>query len=388
VPFSYFFFLNKDKPGSEQRKYLEEFFWRMSLSFRYSSSSESRLAQDIKRIDKVLTNQRPDYSDIKVDLDSPKALIDTNFSAGNSYCKAVLCLLAYQEPKDFQDNGKVILDNSWLKIASSKNYHHFFPKKYLKNNEIANSNSLVNITFVSDRLNKRTIRSRAPSSYIGDFSDENSDINKALNSHFIDINGFGIESDDYDTFLKARARRIFNELKERIDLSHKEPANEEVQELVAAGESNRVEFKSTLRYDLRAKSVNKKLEYVVAKTIAAFLNSEGGDLFIGIDDEQNALGLADDIETLSKKNSDGFELHLVEIIKKYIGGGSSTHIKVTFPAYDDVQICRIRIDKSSKPVFIKYEGNEDFFVRSGCSSQPLSREDQSAYEKEHWVPKA
>lgn len=384
VPFAYFYFLNKEKPESDQRKYLEEFFWRMSLSYRYSSSTESRLAQDIKRIDLILKNQRPDYSDIKVDLDSPKTLIDANFSAGNSYCKAVLCLLAYQEPKDFQDNGKVILDNSWLKIASSKNYHHFFPKKYLENNEIANSNSLVNITFVSDRLNKRTIRARAPSSYVGDFSDENSDINKALNSHFIDINGFGIESDDYDTFLNERAKRIFAELKARIDLSHKEPANEEVQELVAAGESDRVEFKSTLRYDLRAKTVNKKLEYVIAKTIAAFLNSEGGDLFIGIDDEQNALGLTDDIETLSKKNLDGFELHLVEIIKKYIGGGYSTHIKVTFPIYDDVQICRIRVAKSSKPVFVTFEGKEDFFVRSGCSSQPLSREDQSAYEKEHW----
>ncbi len=384
VPFAYFFFLNKKKPESNQRKYLEEYFWRMSLSYRYSSSTESRLARDIKRIDLIFKNQRPDYSDIAVDLDSPKALIETNFSTGNSYCKAVLCLLAYQEPKDFQDNGKVILDNSWLKIASSRNYHHFFPKKYLENKDVSNGNSLVNITFVSDRLNKHTIRARAPSSYIGDFSDENSDINMALNSHFIDINGFGIDSDEYDTFLNARAKRIFNELKSRIDLNHKEPANEEVQELVTVGEGDRVEFRSTLRYDLRAKSVNKKLEYFVGKTIAAFLNSEGGDLFIGIDDEQGALGLTDDIETLSKKNIDGFELHLVEIIEKFIGGGYSTHIRVTFPVYNDVQICRISVAKSSKPVFINFEGKEDFFVRSGCSSQPLSREEQSAYEKEHW----
>ena len=384
VPFAYFFFWHKEKPESDQRKYLEEFFWRMSLSYRYSSSTESRFAQDIKRIGQILKNQRPDYSDIKVYLDSPQSLIDTNFSAGNSFCKAVLCLLAYQEPKDFQCNGKVILDNSWLKIATSKNYHHFFPKKYLENKEIVNSNSLVNITFVSDRLNKRTIRARAPSSYIGDFKEENSEINKALNSHFIDLNGFGIESDDYDVFLKARAQRIFDELKARIDLSHKEPANEEVHELLADCESDTVEFKSTLRYDLRLKTVNKKLEYVIAKTIAAFLNSEGGDLFIGIDDSQNALGLSDDIQTLSKKNIDGFELHLIEVIKKYIGGEHSTHIKVTFPLYDDVQICRMRVAKSSKPIFIQFEDKEDFFVRSGCSSQPLSREEQSAYEKEHW----
>ena len=220
VPFAYFFFRNKGEPDSDQRKFLQEFFWRISLSHRYSSSTESKLAQDIKRIDQILKNQRPDYSEIKVDLDSPKTLIDTNFSTGNSYCKAVLCLLAYQEPKDFQHNGKVLLDNSWLKIASSRNYHHFFPKKYLENKNITNSNSLVNITFVSDRQNKRTIGAKAPSIYIGKFSKENSHINTALNSHLIDINGFGIESDDYDTFLKERAQRIFAELKERIDPNH------------------------------------------------------------------------------------------------------------------------------------------------------------------------
>ena len=228
VPFAYFFFRNEGEPDSDQRKYLAEYFWRMSLSYRYSSSTESKLAQDIKRIDQILKNEHPDYADINVDLDSPQTLINTNFSAGNSYCKAVLCLLAYQEPKDFHDHGTVILDNSWLKIATSKNYHHFFPKKYLENKDIGNGNSLVNITFVSDRLNKRTIRARAPSSYIGDFSKGNSEINKALNSHFIDIDGFGIESDDYDTFLQARAERIFKELRARIDLSHTEPASQEV----------------------------------------------------------------------------------------------------------------------------------------------------------------
>ncbi|PXF63760.1 GmrSD restriction endonuclease domain-containing protein [Kangiella spongicola] len=384
VPFAYFFHVNKGKPDGSQRKYLEEFFWRISLSSRYSSSTESKLAQDIKRIDLILGGQRPDYSDIKVNLDSAQTLIDTNFSAGNSYCKAVLCLLAYQEPKDFQDNGKVILDNSWLKVASSKNYHHFFPKAYLRNKTVLNSNSLVNITFVSDHLNKRKIGAKAPSQYIADFQDENSQINKALQTHFIDLEGFGIESNDYETFLQARAKLIYQELKSRIDLRHKEPANEEVQELILAGESDTVEFKSTLRYDLRSKEVNKKLEYVIAKTIAAFMNSDGGNLFIGVDDNQNILGLVDDITTLSKSNIDGFELHLIEIIKKYIGAGLISHVKISFPIVEDTQICRVKISKSGKPVFTKYEGREDFFVRSGCSSQPLSREEQSAYEKSHW----
>lgn len=384
VPFAYFFYKKNDKPDGEQRKYLEEFFWRMSLSFRYSSSSESRLAQDIKRIDSILNNERPDYSDIKVDLDSPQSLIDTNFSAGNSFCKAILCLYAYQEPKDFRDNGKVILDNSWLKMANSKNYHHFFPKAYLKNKTLLNANSVINITFVSDHLNKRKIGKKSPSNYVREFRDENPDINKALNSHLIDMTGFGIESDDYDTFLQSRAKLIYCELKSRIDLSHAQPANEEIEELILSGESETIEFKSTLRYDLRAGAVNKKLEYVIAKTIAAFLNSSGGNLFIGVDDNQNSLGLENDMQSLSKRNIDGFELHLVELVKKYIGGGFSSHIKVSFPDYDGNLICRVKVAASSKPIFTTFEGKEDFFIRSGCSSQPLGRGDQSIYEKEHW----
>ena len=157
-----------------------------------------------------------------------------------------------------------------------------------------------------------------------------------------------------------------------------------MQELILAGESDAVEFKSTLRYDLRSKEVNKKLEYVIAKTIAAFLNSEGGNLFVGVDDNQNMLGLADDISTLSKPNIDGFELHLIEIIKKFIGAGLIAHIKISFPIVEEIQICRIKVSRSGRPVFIRNEDKEDFFVRSGCSSQPLSREEQSSYEKSHW----
>jgi len=71
VPFAYFFYFQKEKPKGEQLKYLEEFFWRMSLSFRYSSSTESKLAQDIKRIDEILKGNRPNYDEVKVYLSSP-----------------------------------------------------------------------------------------------------------------------------------------------------------------------------------------------------------------------------------------------------------------------------------------------------------------------------
>ncbi|MCY4170302.1 MAG: DUF262 domain-containing protein [Bacteroidetes bacterium] len=382
--FAYFFFKNNGRqPNFKQRKYLEEFFWRMSLSFRYSGSAETNLGQDVKRIDMILENQRPDYSDIKLFLDSPQSLINESFSTGNSFCKAVLCLLAYQEPKDFHHNGKVILDNSWLKVSTSKNYHHFFPKSFL-GKSTPNCNSIVNITLVSDSLKKKLIGSKGPSNLIDNFETENNQLEKTLKTHLIDLRGFGIHSNDYNVFLSARSQRMYEELKSRIDLTRNEPVQDKIHEIIRSGESETVEFKSTMRYDLRQKKVNKILEYVIAKTIAAFLNSEGGDLFIGVDDRQNALGLLDDFSTLKDKCKDGFERHLIGVINKYIGKNFATNIKITFPKYDDVQICRIKISKSSSPVFITFQGDQDFFVRLGCTSQPFTHEEASKYQKKRF----
>lgn len=386
VPFSYFFYHNKEKPKGEQIKFLEEFFWRMSLSFRYSSSTESKLAQDIKRIDEILKWNRPSYDDVKVYLSSPKDLIETWFSAGSSYCKAILCLLAYHEPKDFQDNGKVILDNSWLKVANSKNYHHFFPKAYLRKNNIGNENSLVNITLVSADLNKKKIKAKAPSIYIQDFLDENEELPISIKSHLInDLDNFGVISDDYLVFLEKRWTAMFNELQKRIEWKHKEgKAEEKIKELIITWENEILEMKSTLRFDIKEWIVNKKLEYVIAKTISAFLNTDGGTLIIGVDDDGNTLWLEKDFQTLSKQDTDWFELHLRQVIKKYLGDYFEKYIKVSFPKVDEKEICLIQISKSGKPVFITSEGVEWFFVRNGNSSIPKNRQEQSEYEKIHW----
>jgi hypothetical protein len=105
---------------------------------------------------------------------------------------------------------------------------------------------------------------------------------------------------------------------------------------------------------------------------------------MGVDDNQNIVGLSRDISMLQKQSLDGFELHLIGVIKKYIGNQYSSYIKISFPAFDGLNICLVDISKSSKPVFIKYEEREDFFIRAGCSSQPLSRGEQSEYERVHW----
>lgn len=122
IPFAYFFYKHPDKPTGDQQKFLQDFFWRVSLGGRYSQSFEARVAQDIGKIDQILKGKLPKY-DWAVDV-SPE-FIENNgyFSTSRSFVKAILCVLAHKEPKSFVDNSIVRLDNSFLKQANSKNYH-------------------------------------------------------------------------------------------------------------------------------------------------------------------------------------------------------------------------------------------------------------------------
>ncbi len=218
VPFAYFFYKHRDKPTGNKQKYLEDYFWRCSLSGRYSSATESKLAQDIKRIDLILDDKLPKY-DWSIDT-STKFIIDNGwFSAGRSYIKAILAILAYQQPKSFIDNSIVNINNGWLKQANSKNYHHFFPKAYLKKQgeEEFYINHILNITIVDDFLNKRKIKAKAPSVYMQEFIAVNPSIVDTMQTHLIgDFNTFGILNDDYDAFFDHRAELISSEIESRI----------------------------------------------------------------------------------------------------------------------------------------------------------------------------
>ena len=222
VPIAYFYKINGFIPPTNlQLKELEKYFFRCAVSWRFSSSVETKLNSDIKIIEKIKNNIAIDFDkEIPLQNKSKEYYISTlkeNFSASNAFDKAVLCIMAYAEPKKFNDNSKVRLDNSFLSVATSKNYHHFFPKAYLKrmnNNEYANA--LANMTLVDDYLNKRVIKDREPKSYMSDFIKENSDIEDTLQSHFIGLNNYGIFTNNYCKFLHKRASVLADEIIKRI----------------------------------------------------------------------------------------------------------------------------------------------------------------------------
>lgn len=147
-------------------------------------------------------------------------------------------------------------------------------------------------------------------------------------------------------------------------------------ELIKLGENNHLELKSSFRYDLKEQKVNKELEYVIAKSIAAFSNAKGGTLIIGVDDDGNILGLENDINTLKRKNIDFFENFLRTFLNKTFSISFVTNnLQIKFPVVDQKVICRIDVASGNSPVFVEVVKNntksERFYVRSGNTSMEM-----------------
>ena len=218
IPFTHYFYHHPDRPPAQERDYLQDFFWRVVLTSRYSGPTETNIAQDIRRVEDILKGKRPSY-DHGVDISPEFVRNNGYFNAGRSFIKAVLCVLAYQEPKSFVDNSIVRVSNDWLKQANSRNYHHFFPKAFLAKQETHSYwliNHIANITIVDDFLNKRQIRDKAPSTYMAAFKAKNKQLGATMMTHLIDLDEGGVWDDDYDRFLAMRCQLISEELKRRI----------------------------------------------------------------------------------------------------------------------------------------------------------------------------
>lgn len=147
--------------------------------------------------------------------------------------------------------------------------------------------------------------------------------------------------------------------------------NPDAAALLAAGEGQFVEFKASLRWDLKQNRVNKNLYEPVMKTIAAFLNAGGGVLFIGVDDEGRALGLEPDLQTVPKRNLDGFENTFNSVFNQMIGAEHRPAVGVTFPEVDGQAVCRVTVQPGPRPAFVNHQGEESFYIRAGNATIAL-----------------
>jgi hypothetical protein len=158
----------------------------------------------------------------------------------------------------------------------------------------------------------------------------------------------------------------------------------EVMRLISSRESATLEFKSSIRWDYRQNKVNKELEKVIVKTIAGFLNVNGGKLLIGVDDTGTVLGLKNDYQTLKKKDSDGFELFITQLISNYIGKEFCLYIHTSFHDVNGEDVCLVDVEACPKPAYIQEDRNVEFYIRTGGSTQLLNAKEVTEYVLRRW----
>jgi Schlafen, AlbA_2/MmeI, DNA-methyltransferase domain len=162
-------------------------------------------------------------------------------------------------------------------------------------------------------------------------------------------------------------------------------ADQEVAAMIAGGENATVEFKSSARWDLKQDTQNKAMEHVIVKTVAAFLNTDGGTLLIGVDDSATVSGLQNDYKTLGKhQDRDGYESWLTTLLLDQFGKESSPLIRITFHDMAGQDVCRLAVKPSPKAVYVTEGNAENLYIRTGNATRQLTTKEAIDYSKHRW----
>jgi len=158
-----------------------------------------------------------------------------------------------------------------------------------------------------------------------------------------------------------------------------------LKQLISQGESTRLEFKSTLQWDVNQGAKNESLRKSVLKTIAAFLNSEGGTLLIGVEDDGSIYGLEADL-ALVNKSRDRCEQLLYTLLVEQLGAAYATPpmFNAHFQDIEGKTVYVVEVQPSSEPVFLKDEKGKQLYVRVQTVTRDLDAKDTMEYIKSHW----
>lgn len=146
-----------------------------------------------------------------------------------------------------------------------------------------------------------------------------------------------------------------------------------IEDYIENGESNQVEFKPALLYNFKTKQAGIGVKYTIAKTICAFLNSNGGFLFIGINDDGISQGLDSDFSlSEGKKPKDFFRLEFDQTLEYFLSFSVKNLVSGEFYTYQGKEIFKILVMPSkNRPVFLKGQEGKEFYVRGEASSRQI-----------------
>jgi hypothetical protein len=163
------------------------------------------------------------------------------------------------------------------------------------------------------------------------------------------------------------------------------PDDTQVAALIAAGETDRVEFKIAAIWNAKTGQKDGTMRENVVQAVAAFLNSyEGGSVLIGVENGTNrVVGLNDDYKAANpqKQDRDGYELWLRDAIGNSLGQAVGVYLTIAFHCIGGADICRIQVRPAGSPVYL----NGDLYVRIGNGKKKLPAQQALEYIKRRWA---
>ena len=263
--------------------------------------------------------------------------------------------------------------------------HHIFPQGLLyksgwdSDNYLHRQivNEIANRAFLTATSN-RSLSDSEPADYLPQIEEK---YPGALASQFIPKDPLLWKVGRYRDFLDARRELLaskINEFRATLITESEEVCHRSVAELIKLGESMVLEFKSTFQWDVAQEKQNKQLRYAVLKTIAGFMNCEGGTLVIGVEDHGNVYGLSDDLKIVGGSR-DRFEQTIMNLVIDRIGTLAAPYIRVSFEEIEDRTVCAITAEPVRDGVFVKTSMGKEFFIRVGNTTRSLDPEQTHEY---------
>lgn len=365
------------------RQAIAEFFFMAALTGRYTNSPETRFESDL-----ALLRELSDGASFLAKL---REICSTTLTGDfwTITLPSQLATSASRSPSLFAYQASLIrLDASVLyspmKLAemvdpavkgskAAVEQHHLFPRGYLEGvgiKDLRQINQIANFAPVEWPDNLK-IDKKAPSDYVPPL-DAALAADQRERLYFLHALPPLWWTLPYEQFLEQRRSRMAKVIQEawkrlRGDAPESVPVATSVADLIAGGESDAAEFKSTLRTNLHTKQPDDKMQLAVLKTIAGFLNAKGGTLVIGVSDEGEALGL----DTDGFPNEDKMSLHLVNLVRDRIGDVFLPYVHPHFEEHNGTRILAVRCEKGPKAAFVKDGALQRFFVRGGNSTAEL-----------------
>jgi hypothetical protein len=283
-------------------------------------------------------------------------------------------------------------DGAPLGVVPGKSYNlqnaYIFPSRLLYKNGYESDNHMHRkiVNEIANRVVLNTSHpyaDRSPEEYFPIIEEH---YPGALTKQFIPMDPLLWKLENFPDFLAARRALIARKINEFMHALIEEPEpvhTMPITELIQLGESTTVEFKSTLQWDVVQKKQATYLRHSVMKTIGAFLNSSGGTLVIGVEDDGNVYGLERDLK-LTKNSLDDFQQLLASLLKTQIGPQYVPYVQLRFESIDGKQVCVVEVDKAPEPAFLKTSKGIEFYVRIASTSHALDPEETVKYISMNW----